>query len=69
MGLLGADIAAIGVYWQVIGLTLSGALISALATLVLTVKQAESREQLAVANQKLLEQSADVLRSVIGHEF
>lgn len=66
MGLLGGGVAAIGAYWQAVGVTLSGALIASLATMVSTVRQAEFRDRLEDANAKLLNNAETIAHLVTG---
>lgn len=73
LGMFGAGVAAIGAFWVVSWLTLVGALIAVLATMISTVRQAEFRDRLSdanamllQANEKLVRQAEDIAGSVTG---
>lgn len=66
LGLLGAGIAAIGVFYTENGVTLFGALVAALSSLISTVKQSELGEKLQEANEKLIRQAEEISAIVTG---
>ena len=66
LGFLGAGLAAIGGAYQNLGLAFGGAIMAAFSTMASAVRQADFRDKLVDANEKIAEQAVEIKNIVTG---